>query len=327
MKAVCVVLNYNDAETTERLVQRIRSYSCFSHIVIVDNASTDNSWERLLMLQDHKVCVIRAGENGGYGAGNNLGVRYAVEKYDASHVLLCNPDVRFSEDCVERMMGIFRRHSDVGVATVRMKDAVYGDIKNGWPLRCFSGELLAMGPVSRRVFYSLINYPDSYFNGKKGVYVDVVHGSMLMVDTKAFRKCKGYDEGIFLYQEEAVLGQRMKSAGYRTVLILDQEYQHEHGASIGRSVKSAVDRQRLREDSVMFYFRKYLHVGRLRRWVARVWFWGIQAETVLGEAGSRLWTGFPSVRRFRIQNPVRSWLSLPLHKRLATFFLTVQKFM
>ena len=60
MKAVCVVLNYNDAGTTERLVKRIRNYSCFEHVVIVDNASTDNSWERLLMLQDQKVCVIRA---------------------------------------------------------------------------------------------------------------------------------------------------------------------------------------------------------------------------------------------------------------------------
>lgn len=302
MKAVCVALNYNDAKTTEGLVQRIRGYGCFAHIVIVDNASTDNSWERLLMLQDHKVCVIRAGENGGYGAGNNLGVRYAVKKYGASHVLLCNPDVRFSEDCVERMMGIFQRHSDVGVVTARMEDAVYGDIKNGWPLRCFFGELLAMGPVSRRVFSSLINYPDSYFDGKMGVYVDVVHGSLLMVEANAFRKCKGYDEGIFLYQEEAVLGQRMKRSGYRTVLILDQEYQHEHGASIGKSVKSAVDRQKLREDSVMFYFRKYLHIGRIRRWIARVWFWGIRVETVLGGAGSTLRTGFPSVCGFRRQN-------------------------
>ena len=66
MKAVCVVLNYNDGKTTEKLVKKIRDYGCFEHIVIVDNASSDHSWERLLMLQNQKVRVIRAGENGGY---------------------------------------------------------------------------------------------------------------------------------------------------------------------------------------------------------------------------------------------------------------------
>lgn len=279
MKAVCVVLNYNDAGTTERLVKRIRNYSCFEHVVIVDNASTDNSWERLLMLQDQKVCVIRASENGGYGAGNNLGIRYAVKRFGASHVLLCNPDVSFSNDCAERMMRVFERHPDVGVVTARMVDSVYADMRNGWPLRCFLGELLAMGPVSRRVFHSLLNYPDSYFEGKHGVYVDVVHGSFLMVDARAFRKCGGYDEGIFLYQEESVLGQRMKRAGYRTVLVLDREYRHKHGVSIRRSVTSGSDRQRLREESVMFYFRKYLHIGRVKKLISKAWFWGIRVET------------------------------------------------
>ena len=139
MKAVCVVLNYNDGKTTEKLVKKIRDYGCFEHIVIVDNASSDHSWERLLMLQNQKVRVIRAGENGGYGAGNNLGIRFAVKRFGASHVLLCNPDVSFSEDCVERMLGIFERHGDVGVVTARMRDCVYKDMKNGWPLRGYGG--------------------------------------------------------------------------------------------------------------------------------------------------------------------------------------------
>lgn len=281
MKAVCVVLNYNDGKTTEKLVKKIRDYGCFEHIVIVDNASSDHSWERLLMLQNQKVRVIRAGENGGYGAGNNLGIRFAVKMFGASHVLLCNPDVSFSEDCVERMLGIFERHGDVGVVTARMRDCVYKDMKNGWPLRGVWGELLSMGPVSRRIFKRGLNYPDSYFQGKRAVYVDVVHGSMLMVDTEAFRECGGYDEGIFLYQEEAVLGQRMKRAGYRTVLVLDREYGHEHGVSIGKNVRSGVARQRLREESVMYYFREYLQSGRGMLGVARVWFMGVRGETVL----------------------------------------------
>ena len=44
-----------------------------------------------------------------------------------------------------------------------------------------------------------IDYPDSYFQGHKAVYVDAVHGSLLMVDAVKMLGCGGYDEEVFLY--------------------------------------------------------------------------------------------------------------------------------
>lgn len=43
----CVILNYNDAETTEKLVKQIVDYNVLHQIIVVDNASTDDSLERL----------------------------------------------------------------------------------------------------------------------------------------------------------------------------------------------------------------------------------------------------------------------------------------
>ena len=37
----CVILNYNDAETTEKLVKQIADYNVLHQIIVVDNASTD----------------------------------------------------------------------------------------------------------------------------------------------------------------------------------------------------------------------------------------------------------------------------------------------
>lgn len=95
MKINCVVLNYNDADTVMSLLNRIRGFRCFENIVVVDNASTDNSWQRLKELQDDKIAVIQSEKNGGYGYGNNLGVRYAIQKNEATHVVIVNPDVKF----------------------------------------------------------------------------------------------------------------------------------------------------------------------------------------------------------------------------------------
>ena len=96
----CVILNFNDGETVARLVHMIHDYDYLEKIVLVDNHSTDDSWEQLQVLKDEKVDLIRTEKNGGYGYGNNTGIRYAIEHNGATHVLVANPDVVFSESCV-----------------------------------------------------------------------------------------------------------------------------------------------------------------------------------------------------------------------------------
>ena len=135
-----------------------------------------------------------------------------------------------------------------------------------------------MGPVSRRLFERSFDYPDSYFAGRNAVYVGAVHGSMLMVDTEKFLEAGGYDEGVFLYEEEQILGRRMQTAGYRSVLLLNHHYDHEHSTSISKSFSDAMKRQRLREESTLYYMKHYLHINPLQEQIAKLWFAGIRME-------------------------------------------------
>ncbi len=292
MRISCVILNYNDPDTVEGLVSRIRSYACFQEIILVDNASTDESLCRLSSLADEKVKVLAAARNGGYGAGNNLGVAYATGralknrgkgtektgKERADYVLIANPDVVFSQTCVLHLAEFLSSNPGVGAVSAVMKDKTYPDLKNAWPQRGFWGELLSMGPVSRRLFGRFLEYPGEYFEGKQAVLAGALHGSMLMVRAEAFWKAGGYDEGIFLYQEEAVLALRMRRAGYESALLLTDHYLHEHSASIGKSVQSQMRRQRLREESVLYYMKRYLSVGFVGEWTAKAWFFVIRTE-------------------------------------------------
>lgn len=280
MKINCVILNYNDADTVLGLVEEIGGYPELDRIVIVDNASTDDSWEKLKGLKEgySHVDLLRSKKNGGYGAGNNLGVRYAVDTNLADYVLIANPDVKFSQECVKALAGVLKRHPELAVATALMEDQTFGEMKNGWKLHGFWGELFAMGPVSRRAFGRILNYPESYFKDKKAVYVDAVHGSMLMVDGKKFLEVGGYDEGIFLYQEETVLASRLKENGYRTVLLLNQKYRHEHSVSISKSFKGQMERQKLRNASVLYYLKRYQRIGFVKERIAKLWFAGILLE-------------------------------------------------
>ncbi len=280
VKINCVILNYNDASTVLDLVNEIGGYQSLDRIVIVDNVSTDDSWEVLqtLKTQYSHVDLLQSEKNGGYGAGNNLGVRHAVNVNEADYVLIANPDVKFSEVCVKRLAGVLSRHEELAVATALMVDQTYGEMKNGWKVHGFWGELFAMGPISRRLFKKWLNYPEKYFEGKNAVYVDAVHGSMLMVDGKKFLEVGGYDEGIFLYQEETVLAKRLKNKSYRSLLVLDQKYRHEHSVSISKSFKGQIERQKLRHTSVLYYMKHYLGICPVKEAIAKVWFAGILLE-------------------------------------------------
>ncbi|MCD8083454.1 MAG: glycosyltransferase [Clostridiales bacterium] len=292
MKLNCVILNYNDAETTATLVRRIRDYDVLENIVVVDNCSTDDSLARLKALQDEKVAVIASGKNGGYGYGNNLGVRYAAKENGATHILIANPDVDFSEACVRAMQQIFKRHPEVGVVSARMHDATYRDLKNAWPCRTYFGELLAMEPVSRRLFRRCLEYPQSYFAGKKAVYVDTVHGSLLMIDAAKFLSCGGYDKHMFLYQEESVLARKMKAGGFCSVLLLNVGYRHAHSASVSKTFSGQMERQRMREASLLYYMERYLRIGPVKKCFAKLWFLAIRGEIAVAETVAGLRRGF-----------------------------------
>lgn len=276
-KVSCVVVNYNDSGAVKKLAEKITGYSCLDAVVVVDNHSTDDSLWQLRELEKDplnggKIAVLASEKNGGYGAGNNLGISYSRKQLGADYVLIANPDVEFSERLVYRLACLLEGHPKLGAASALMEDPVYGKQKNGWPLFGLWGDLARSGPILRRLFGKFLEYRDSYFAGKKAVYVDAVHGSLLMVDAEKMQQCGGYDERIFLYNEEAVLGTRMRRKGFRTALLLTDTYVHRHSESIGKTYGKMWERQKIRNRSAYDYYTRYLQINRMQELAVRAFF-------------------------------------------------------
>ena len=115
-KCACIVLNYNDAETTLKLVHKILKYKAFQYIVIVDNKSSDNSFMLLKEMESEHVKVIETDHNGGYGYGNNEGIKYAHYVLDCKYALIANPDVEFEDETIVSL--IQKMESECNVAIV-----------------------------------------------------------------------------------------------------------------------------------------------------------------------------------------------------------------
>lgn len=152
MNISCIILNYNDAETTISLVNSLVNYEILDSIVIVDNCSTDDSASRLQAIEAGKVHFISSEKNGGYGYGNNQGIRYAYGNLHATHVLIANPDVKVTEECIQAMKASFLKISRLGVAAAVTMDGTGKVALSSWRLNGLLGDLLDTGLITRRIF-------------------------------------------------------------------------------------------------------------------------------------------------------------------------------
>ena len=223
-KLAVVILNYNDATTTIKLLSKIERYNLINRIVIVDNCSMDNSLHILSAYSNSKVDVVRSDKNGGYGYGNNFGIRYLNEKYKPSHILICNPDIDIEEDVLRRMLNTFNADPQIAVVAPFMLNRD-GRKEPGcaWRLPTkyeyiFSADLI-IGH-----FLSPTHYPNLDSLTETLKEVDCVAGSLLMVDTAKMLQHGMYDENIFLFGEETTIGSKFKKAGLKTVLLLQETF-------------------------------------------------------------------------------------------------------
>lgn len=101
MENIAIVLvNYLNYKDTIECVESINNDIYHNKIIIiVDNGSKNESWEKLYNLYNNKkdIHLIKSNENLGFARGNNLGINYAREKLNCQFVLLANNDTIFED--------------------------------------------------------------------------------------------------------------------------------------------------------------------------------------------------------------------------------------
>lgn len=263
----CVILNYNDYQNTMSLVKVIEHYDIFKQIIVVDNLSTDESLIYLDKLRSDKVSIWSAKKNGGYGAGNNFGIRIAREKYECGFAFISNPDVRFTEECVKDIMNCFDLFpACVVAAPIQLsKDGNVIDM-TAWDL-----------PSVTRYIFSAMFFLNKLYSLKKkrlvGKYcgVDCIAGAFLCVKIDEFLSVGGFDEKIFLYCEETVIGFRLKKFGYQSYIVTDQYYRHYHGSgSTYVNIKNNVKRRKMLLSSRLYVINTYMTQSKAVLFLARI---------------------------------------------------------
>lgn len=267
LKSGIVILNYNDASTTKHLVKMIEEYESINNIVIVDNCSTDNSYNILKNLRTDKIDVIQSEKNGGYAYGNNYGSKHLINKYNINIIFIANPDVEFGENITTEILEIFQNQNYALLSGVMYN--LEGKISEtpAWPVPTFKDDLIGCF-----ILLSKLNKRRNRIVVKQKtpiVDVGVLPGSFFAIRAEVLKEIDYFDEGTFLFCEERILAKKMLDKGYRAGLVTGLSYYHIHGSSIGKIYK-AVNSKRIIYESRLYYQKKYIKINKCQEMILKI---------------------------------------------------------
>ena len=257
---VLITINYNDFGTTSKFLNSIKDYSEIDHVVVVDNASSDKSFERLLVFQNEKIHVIKQNCNNGYAGGNNFGIRYAVKLWNVDYFIISNPDVFFSNNTIRNLIDVMRQHEDLALCSAVMRydnGRVFTNFASRLPkyIDLISGCFLGLVQLRNKIFHRS-EFPEYDKIRCMGVYyTDVVPGSFFLADRKKFEEVGFFDERTFLYYEENILALKLKKAGYREAIVTGESYKHLHSVTISKNIQSRMKKDKIMYDSAIIFLK------------------------------------------------------------------------
>ena len=254
MKLAYIILNYNDYPSTENLLENIKDYSVIDLIVVVDNQSSDNSYQLLkkykTKCKNKKLAVIQTEENKGFASGLNVGCRYAIKKLEKCNLILSNADIVIgSEDNLKELNSFLgKRKVDVVAPIITQKDGII----RGWRLPDIKTEILGNLPIiGKKLYKKRITYPDVYYKGELSM-VGAVPGCFFMITSTLLEQLHFLDENTFLYYEEYILGKRLEKTKSQIAVANNITVFHNHSVSIDRSLNRVKKFKALKESQAYF---------------------------------------------------------------------------
>jgi GT2 family glycosyltransferase len=231
MQLSIIIVNWNAGSQLAEVVSSIKKYhhGLVSSVVIVDNASTDDSLDRVETMQDlpFKPQIIRNSENCGFGKACNLGAQQAKGEY----LLFLNPDAALYADTLPKALAFMQdpANSKVGICGVQLLDEA------GHVSRSCARFPSAVGFVAHAVgldrFFPRLGHFMAEWDHAQTRQVDHVIGAFFLVRRELFNAMHGFDERFFVYLEDLDFSYRACQAGWRSVYLADAQAFHAGGGT------------------------------------------------------------------------------------------------
>lgn len=213
MNISVIIVTHNGLKWIEECINSILHSKIAVSIIVIDNCSSDNTLRSLKQFSDVKI--IRQNENLGFGAANNIGISYALQK-GADYCFLMNQDVYLDSNTISNLIQIHIKNADYGILS---------------PIH-----LNGKGNTLDENFSNYIKKNDNLlsdiilYNYKSKVYeVPFVNAAAWLVSRELFEKIGGFDPIFFHYGEDNNLCQRAIYHGFKIGIVPEVFMRHDRG--------------------------------------------------------------------------------------------------
>ncbi len=222
-KVAAIVLNYNGKDVTLESLESLTGLRYGNvDLVVVDNGSTDGSWEAVAAACPG-ITQLRVDDNQGISYGLNLGLRWALER-DYAHVLVMNNDIEADPEMLGRLVEVLE--SDPTIGCVGPKTYYFWDRERLWSA---GGILRFKESVTRERGDGEIDR-GQYDRDQEVAYVN---GCAMLMRRRALEATGLWDPSYYLGVEDADWCMRMKQQGFRCFYAHRARLWHKVSHSIG----------------------------------------------------------------------------------------------
>lgn len=197
-----IVVSYNSGDFIDRILDDLLATLRVERIVVVDNASSDDSRSRIRKrVVGGRVDLVESSENVGFGAAVNRALRDKCQ--DADFVAVVNPDVGLQPDVFDRLLEEFD-DEQLGVIGVQLtrSDGTPVSSARSFPTR---------STILRRTAIEVEH-------GGGTVSVDWLCGAFMLWRGAALRQTGGFSSDYFLYYEDVDICRRAHGLGWDVVI-------------------------------------------------------------------------------------------------------------
>lgn len=223
-----IIVNYNTAQITKQCLDSIfkQTFGVIFEVIVVDNASTDNSDK--ILSKYPKVKYIKSSINLGFGKANNLGYKYASGTY----ILLLNSDTFLVNNAIKLLVESFNQQPrDVACIGSWLLS------KDGSPNNS-CGDIPSFGQAIKstlQLYLRFLGFPpkkvSKSYNRTITAEVGYVIGADICIRRSVIEQLGLFDPDFFMYYEESEMQYRYHKAGYKSIIIPGPQIIHLECAS------------------------------------------------------------------------------------------------
>jgi GT2 family glycosyltransferase len=237
---VVILVHFNNETDTNACLASLLKIKPSSHftvsVLVVDNGSlqpyTFKTRSKQINFQ-----MVRNEKNIGFTGGNNLGIWYARERLNPTHIVLLNNDTIVAPDFLEHLHRSLSENPHLGAVSPKIyftsgreyHSASYRTADRGNVLWYAGGSIDSNNLAA---FHRGVDEVD-YGHFDKPALTEFCTGCCVMMPIGVIEKVGTLDKRYFLYMEDVDLSQRVARAGYSLGFVPASKVWHTNAGSSG----------------------------------------------------------------------------------------------